>query len=243
MFCPNCGAQLPDGSAFCPQCGAATGGEPRAEEPVLEQDPNLPEGIFRDENGAYHWVYHMSMLRNPVPLYTVFKIFFVIVSVMSVILFFATLGDGLAAALKQFAIGFFGFNALFFVLGLMAWGIMSITRGGRYTFEHMMDEEMVASIQTPEERKRSERLGMLGVAAGTASGNLSAAGFALAQGSRGDMFSSRYSEVKQIIAKRRMDVIKVNNTLRRNQIYAYPHQYEFVWNYITSHCPEAKIKG
>ena len=25
MFCPNCGKQIPDGSAFCPQCGAATG--------------------------------------------------------------------------------------------------------------------------------------------------------------------------------------------------------------------------
>ena len=58
----------------------------------------------------------------------------------------------------------------------------------------------------------------------------------------GDTFVSRYSDVKAVIAKRRNDLIKVNNVLQRNTIYAEPHQYEFVWNYITSHCPDAKVK-
>ena len=249
MFCPNCGAQLPDDTRFCPQCGTAIGetaqtaggGEPPAGD-RLEQDPGLPEGIFRDENGAYHWVYHMNMLRNPVPLFSVFKIFFFIVTGISLLMALLTLGDGLMEALKLFGIMFFGLNALFFVLGLIAWGIMSITRRGRYVFEHMMNEEMVASIQTEEEMKRSRRLGALGAAAGAAGGNLGAAGLAIAQGSRGEMFPSYYGDIKELIAERNMDVIKVNNTLRRNQIYAYPHQYEFVWNYITSHCPGAKIR-
>jgi len=29
MFCPNCGTQLPDGSAFCPNCGTRLGGMPQ----------------------------------------------------------------------------------------------------------------------------------------------------------------------------------------------------------------------
>lgn len=37
--------------------------------------------------------------------------------------------------------------------------------------------------------------------------------------------------------------MKKNPVLQHNHIYAYPHQYEFVWNYITAHCPNAKVKA
>lgn len=37
MFCPNCGSNVPDGTAYCPNCGAAlTSGEST---PVAEQQP------------------------------------------------------------------------------------------------------------------------------------------------------------------------------------------------------------
>ena len=40
MFCPNCGAQLPDGSAFCGSCGARLGGAPQApQQSVYQQVP------------------------------------------------------------------------------------------------------------------------------------------------------------------------------------------------------------
>ena len=58
MFCPNCGVQIPDGSAFCGTCGAPLGAAGSGTERVLTQDPSLPEGIFRDDSGAYHWVYY-----------------------------------------------------------------------------------------------------------------------------------------------------------------------------------------
>lgn len=40
MFCPNCGAQVPDGSAFCGSCGARLGGAPQApQQSVYQQAP------------------------------------------------------------------------------------------------------------------------------------------------------------------------------------------------------------
>ena len=241
MFCPNCGAQNPDESKFCGACGASLTAETQAE-PQLQQDENLPEGIFLGEDGAYHWVYFLDMLRNPVPLYTVLKIFFCIITGMSVFMFFFMLGDGLTNALKTAAIMFVGINALFFVLSLMAWGIMAMTRKARYVIEYMMDEEMVAYLQTAEEQNRTKQMAAVNILAGVVTGNLSSLGFGLTQATRGDAWISRYGDVKSVSAKRKMDLIKVNNTLRRNQIYAYTHQYDFVWNYITSHCPDAKIQ-
>lgn len=252
MFCPNCGTQLPDGSKFCAKCGTALNGQTGAEtaeaahaaEPRLVQDPSLPEGIFRDENGAYHWVYHLNMLRNPAPILTVFKVFFLVISGISVFFFVISLlgGTGLKDSLRFYIIMFFGMNALFFVLGSIAWGIMTLRRGARYTIEHMMNEELVAYLQTPEEQERSRQIGALAVAAGAISGNLSTMGIGLTQGSMNGAFVSRYPDVKAVIASRRFHLIKVNNVLQHNQIYAYPHQYDFVWSFITSHCPNAKIK-
>ncbi len=44
-------------------------------------------------------------------------------------------------------------------------------------------------------------------------------------------------------AARRRGLIRVDNLLLRNQIFASPEQYDFVWEYIASRCENAVIKG
>ena len=251
MFCPNCGAQIPEGSKFCNRCGAAIDGaapNPAQAEtqdgPRLVQDPSLPEGIFRDDQGAYHWVYHMDMMRNPVPLFTIMKISGFICLGIGILVGGYALIDGAdpADALKAFAVPALGINAFFLVLTLIAWFILMATRGGRYVFEFLMTEDKVVTLQTNEEKKKAQKLAKVTFALGLLDRNLSTMGVGMAA-LAGERFDSDFRDVKAVIAKRRQDLIKVNNVLQRNTIYAYPHQYEFVWNYITSHCPNAKIKG
>ena len=251
MFCPICGAQIPEGSKFCNKCGAAIDGTApdtaQAEAqggPRLVQDPSLPEGIFRDDQGAYHWVYHMDMMRNPVPLFTIMKIFFFIYLGIGVLTGGYALIDGAEPmdALKAFAVPALGINAFFVVISLIAWFILMATRGGRYVFEFLRTEDKVVTLQTHEERKKAQKLAKFTFVLGLLDGNLSTMGVGMAAAA-GSAFTSNYTDVKAVIAKRRQDLIKVNNVLQRNTIYAEPHQYEFVWNYITSHCPNAKIKG
>ena len=47
MFCPNCGTQLPDGSAFCSSCGAQLGGAQAPQQPVqqpaYQQQPQMAQ--------------------------------------------------------------------------------------------------------------------------------------------------------------------------------------------------------
>lgn len=144
-------------------------------------------------------------------------------------------------AFQAFAVPAFAVGGFFMVLSLIAWCILMLSHGARYTFEFLMTEDQVVTLQTREERKRAQKLATAGFVLSLLNRNLTMVGTSLAVAA-GDTFVSRYSDVKAVIAKRRNDLIKVNNVLQRNTIYAEPHQYEFVWNYITSHCPDAKIK-
>ena len=77
--------------------------------------------------------------------------------------------------------------------------------------------------------------------AGLTSSNLSTLGNALIVGSRSSM-SSDWSKVRSVQCFPRRGVIKVNELLNKNQVYASKEDFEFVRDYIISHCVNAKIK-
>ncbi len=240
MFCPSCGAELPEGGAFCVHCGAALDGSGQSV-PVLTQDPSLPEGIFRDDKGAYHWVYHLNMMRNPVPLLMIMKIMAYICGGMAVIVFLMTLlnHNTLAESLKAFAIVAFGIGGGIIVLAYISWLILMALHGSSYTVEHLMTEDRVEHLQTHEEREKSEKIKTAVFILGMLSDDPGTVGLAMA--GREEM-TSCYTDVRKLVASPRHDLIKVNNVLQHNHVYAYPHQYEFVWSYLASHCPGAKHK-
>jgi hypothetical protein len=210
-------------------------------EPVLIQDPSLPEGIFRDSNGAFHWQYELDMIRNPVLLFVLIKLFFGVCLGVGFLLSLMTLivdGD-FEDALKEFFIISFGVGGFLVVLCVIAYYIIVGIRGGKYTVVHTMDEKSVQHLQTAAEKDQSQKMKTLLFVMGMLSDNPSAVGLSI--GARDEM-ESVYNDVRKVIASRSHDLIKVNNALQHNHIYAYPHQYEFVFNYIASHCPNAKIK-
>lgn len=241
MFCPNCGNQIPDGSKFCGACGAPLGEEPDGTERVLTQDPSLPEGIFRDDSGTYHWVYHLDMLRNPVLLLVLLKIMLYICGGIGLAIFLLTWlnHNTFAEAAKGFAIVFFGIGGFLALITCFSYWIVIKMHGGSYMVEHLMTEDRIEHLQTQEEREQSRKLEAFVFVLGMLSDDPGAMG--LAMGAQEEM-TSRYADVKKIAAARKHDLIKVNNVLQHNHIYAYPHQYEFVWSYLTEHCPGAKIK-
>ena len=241
MFCPNCGAQIPDGSAFCGTCGAPLGAAGSGTERVLTQDPSLPEGIFRDDSGAYHWVYHLDMKRNPVPLLMLLKIFACVCGGMAAVIFFLLLlnHNTVAAAFRGFAIVAFGIGGFLLLVTWLAWLIILGIHGSNYTVEHLMTEDRVVHLQTHEEREQGRKVKTAAFVLGMFSNDPGAMG--LATGAREEM-TSRYADVKKLVSAPKHDLIKVNNALQHNHIYAYPHQYAFVWDYLTSHCSGAKTK-
>lgn len=249
MFCPNCGVQIPEGSKFCNRCGAAIGGaapdtaQAEAQDgPRLIQDPSLPEGIFRDEQGAYHWIYRMHMLKNPTVPIMFTKAFGGIMGGVVLIMSLVHLFNGDPEYIPGTFLVFLAITGGFILLFMIIWLCMAAARGGWYIVEHMMDERKVVYLSTLEDKKKTRGWAIVGFFLAMASDDMTMAGNSVALAAS-ERFDSTYTDVKSIQAVRRRDLIKVNNVLQRNTIYAYPHQYEFVWNYITSHCPNAKIKG
>ena len=51
-----------------------------------------------------------------------------------------------------------------------------------------------------------------------------------------------FKDVKHIKTRRKSGLIIVGTAVTRNTIYASPEQYEFVLNYLCTHCPAAQLK-
>lgn len=208
----------------------------------LSSSSSLPEGIFRDENGAYHWIYRMHMLKNPTVLITLIKVWGGIFGALGLIMVLAQLFRGHAEYIPDTLLLILAICAGLIILSVIVWLIMAAARGGHYIVEHMMDENKVVYLSTPEEKKKVRNPAIASFLLSIAADDIGAAA-AGAMLSASERFDSTYTDVKSIRTRRRRDLINVNNTLQKNTIYAAPHQYDFVLNYIVSHCPNAKIKG
>ena len=202
---------------------------------------NLPKGITVDGNGNYRWTYKLDMIKVPVLRNIIMKIIFF--SCLGVGAFIGLInliqGEDLDVILTGAGImAIVGLVIL--VITFVVYYIVISIHGRYYTVDHLMNEEGVEHIQSPEEDAQSDKMRKLVFVLELLDPDPAAMGLAMAGQ---EHLISKYQDVKKVVAARRYGLIKVNNALQHNHIYAYPEQYEFVWNYITRHCPNAKTKG
>ena len=192
------------------------------------------------DDGKYRWVYEMNMITNPTIFLTVFKIFFWIILVMWAVfgLFlyvFAGDWEGLWGMTKAALIGL-GVMAVLTLLGVL---VLAIIYGGKYIVLFEMDENEVAHIQVPRQFKKAQALGAITALAGGAAGRLSTAGAGLLSATK-NASTSEFKNVRSVKACRRLNVIKVNQLLNKNQVYVPDADFDFVYDWIKSRCVNAK---
>ncbi len=235
MKCLRCGNENDVNAVYCSACGS------RLDSREGLSEPELPEGIVMDEQGAFHWIYHLDMKRNPVILVLILKIMFLICAGIGLFEAVLLLVDGrsFGEVFRALLIIVIGIGGLMMVLAWISWLILMKIRGGIYTVEHLMCEDRIEYLQTPEEQETSEKIktaafafSLLADSPGAASASISGT----------EHMVSSFAEVRSLERDPKHDLIKVNNLLQHNQIYAYPHQYEFVWDYINYRCANAKIR-
>ena len=129
----------------------------------------------------------------------------------------------------------------FLVLGVVAYIILAWMYGWKYIVLFEMDENEIAHIQMPKQFKKAEAIGWLTALAGLASGNLTTIGIGINSAVRNSM-TSEFKNVKEVRSLKRQHVIKVNQLLNHNQVYAEEADFDFVLEYITKHCVNAKIR-
>lgn len=225
MFCTNCGQELSPGASFCPECGTA-----------VASQAGLPEGIVSDETGVLQWEYEQNMWTNPVHLYLLLKLFFIVstcvlafIGIIGVLVADFTFGDVLFACALIYGTSF--------VLCLLGVAFVNLYHGGKNYYEFVMGEEGVMHIANRKTFQKIERLMDAGAVIGTVTGDANMVGASLT--GRSNTYAMKFSEVKKIYEHRANDYIEIYGGLfNYNHIYAYPHQYDFVLGYIKAHCPQ-----
>ena len=103
-----------------------------------------------------------------------------------------------------------------------------------------MDEKEIAHIQMPKQFDKAQAMGWVTALAGLAGKSLPAMGAGVLAASKNSS-TSVFADVKEVKGVRQQHTIRVNQMLNRNQVYADDPDYDFVWNFITGSCPQAKI--
>lgn len=233
MICKKCGNEVADNARFCDACGAR-----------LENDDmgELSDRVTLCSDGKYRWYYEFAMMKNPVILFTVFRVLMLASLAPTFITFIAGLTDhfGFRYALKN-ALSCFGIcAAIMLVLGVIAYIILAGIYGWKYIVLFEMDDEGVTHSQQDKQFKKAEAIAWLTAFAGAKAGSFTVSGAGLNAMSKNST-TSVFENADSVIGLRGQHTIKVNQTFAKNQVYVCDEDYDFVWDYITSRCKKAKI--
>ncbi|MDO4477673.1 MAG: hypothetical protein Q4B73_01360 [Lachnospiraceae bacterium] len=193
-------------------------------------------------DGKMRWIYEYSMLKNPVLFLTILKVFLLCALAPALLMLVLELGDeGLGAFLVGAKV--YGIMLLIFIpLTILAYIILAAMYGWTYIVLFEMDENGVLHQQQTKQFKKAQGIAWMLALAGIMSKNPGRVGQGLLVATK-NASSSEFRIVKKIKGIRRYNTIKISEMMERNQVYVHPADYDFVWQYITSRCPGAKISG
>ena len=247
MKCKACGAELKASAKFCDECGTEViknkgkkREETKGESPVYSRVNT--ERVTRYPDGKYRWVYEYPMLKNPILFFTIMKVFCLCALAPALVGFVADGGsDGFVKAFIKTAETFVIVAGIMAVLTFIGYLVVAAGYGWKYLVVFVMDETGVHHIQQAKQFEKAQVIGVLTALAGAKKGKPAAVGQGLMVASGGSL-SSDFRVVRKIKGYPHGHMIKVNSLFSKNQIYVPAEDYDFVWDYITSRCPNAKIR-
>ncbi len=236
MICAKCGQKYAEGSSICENCDAPIQSEAIGERSTQTDHP----GIVIGKDGVLRWVYEMNMWKNPTLVITIWKVLLIAALVPALLVFFMSFGDGFEAALILF-VRIFGITAgIVTVLMLLAYPLVALLNGGKYSVVFEMDETSIKHIQMKKQFKRNQVLAMVVVLAGAVSGNNQTTAAGMLAGSKQSSLSC-FENVKTIVVHKKRNVLFVNESISHNQVYAEPADFSFVSEYLISRCKKARV--
>lgn len=205
---------------------------------------NEDERVKLCPDGKYRWVYEVNMLKNPIILFTVFKVMGMSFAVVAIVVLLAgACSGGLGRMFRNFSWSDLLYVAIFFavfaVLTVIAYLFVAKKNNWKYMVLFEMDDTGVVHKQLPKSVKKAKAIGMLNILAGLATGSPGSVGRGLLVASHTSL-SSSFEAVKKVKPIRRYHVIKVNEPFAKNQIYVHDEDFDFVLEYIRSRCPKIR---
>lgn len=246
MFCAKCGKELPDNAKFCNACGTKVE-VPTQEEPAGNPEPqgtNVTKNIVLGKDGKYHWYYEFKLMKNPTILWLLMKMFFwIVVGILLFVLVLDVFDNGWNwEYIKDVGSTFILVLCIMEVLVMLGYFVYALMQGWKYCVLFDMDESGVTHTQMPKQFKKAQAASLLLIFMGAAAGKPGAVGTGMLSAAKSRMFSP-WSSVRSVEFHRKRDVIKVNERLNRNQVYALKEDYPFVEEYIRAHVtPKCKFR-
>ena len=192
------------------------------------------------EDGKYRWTYPLDMLKNPSILFVLLKIFGILLSIpLLIALISAAANNDWQKIWDSFLKIWLIVMVVFFVIIVISYLIVVWMNGGKYVVNFTMDEKRLIHEQVPVQYDRARKVGLLAALVGIFAKRPAAAGAGALAASR-DTSVSVFDKVRRIKPRRGQNLIKVNQSLERNQVYVPDEDFDFVLDFIRKHCPNAK---
>lgn len=213
------------------------------EHDMQERTPVMPDYDGQEvrlcTDGKYRWTYPMNMLKNPTAFFTVCKIFGILGGVAFLTMYAGPLFRGEFAVIGH-ELKYWGIAVLVFLaIAGLAYLIVAAMYKGKYIVQFTMDENGILHEQIEEQKKNAKIIGGLVAGAGAVSGNPARIGQGAMVASHTSL-STEFSKVRSIKALPGRTTIKVNEAVTKNQVYTTREDFDFVLDYIKSHCPQVK---
>ena len=205
----------------------------------MKNDVNEHVRLYPD--GKYRWVYEVNMLTNFSILFDVWKVLGISMGILVLLFVVIAVFDGdwdvdmligMASTLGVVAL-------VMLVLGLIGYFVYAAISGWKYAVLFIMDEKEVVHQQMPNTVKKGQLIGALTILAGFASGRPGAVGTGVLAQSRLSM-TSTLAHVERLISCRKINLIKVNERFEKNRVYVNTEDFDFVYDFLLTHCTHLK---
>ena len=192
-------------------------------------------------DGKYRWVYEMHLLKNPTIFLTVLKVMMISIGIVWLFGMIITVFQGdMNLEWFLFWLKLMGIVLGVFVgLAIISILIMAAILKGKYVVLFEMDEKEVVHIQMPRQVKKAEVIGLITVLVGAMAKNPTTMGAGMLAASKSKSISE-FANVRHVKARRWRNLIKVNQLLNKNQVYVSDEDFDFVYNFIKSHCKNVR---
>ncbi len=197
---------------------------------------HVSKNIIQGTDGVYRWVYELNLYKNFTILFLIWKIFgFILLGMWLFMVLIELFDDGLSLeSLTELTVGFLLFSLGFFVLCLLGYLVYALLMGGKYCVLFEMNEQGINHIQMKHQVKKVEAISILTMLVGAMAGRPGVVGTGMLAGARTSLYS-QFSEVKSVEAFPGQNLIKLNGSLKKNQVYAEREDYDFVLDFIRAH--------
>ena len=212
---------------------------------MVEQSVYESKNITMCTDGKYRWVYELNLYKNPAIIKEVGRgILISLVIVLALIFGFEMIdGIGTFAEKLQYVAELAGILfAIMLVITILGYLLYSYMMGGTYCALFEMDENGICNKAQEKHIKKAELISAITVIAGIASGRPGVVGTGMLASARTSMYT-RFDSVKELEILPKQHLIRLNEKLSRNQVYAEDEDFAFVADYIRTRCRKAKVKG